>query len=393
MGFVLFYDIFRFSYLVIFTGLHAALMTGIILEWLRDKQALKSAVEKKPCPSETGTREPPNVSVIIPVHNESRRIEGLLRSLAAQDYPQAELIFVDDRSQDETPDMVAAFIQNLPEGAPARMITLKENPGPNYKQYALARGIEVSSGEFILFTDADCEMSPHWIQAMVTRMIDKRIGVAIGPVLKRSGGKGFFHLYQCFEHGIRYVYLAGATGLGAAGGGFGNNLILRRASLDAVGGYENVPPSPTEDAALISKIRSCSDYKIRSALAVDTHVITQGEDTWKSLVNQTLRWNNGGLFSPDTVTRFNYTFLVITISMGILTLPLLPFIPSIWPLPIGVLASMTLNTIANLGLFGRSLPKQRLAYILTLLFTPVYFTFLTALGFWGIKPKWKDQAV
>ena len=379
MDFALLYDIFRFSFIVIFVGLHIALMTGVFLEWLRDKKALKSTAEA-----------PPKVSVIIPVHNESRRIEGLLKSLAVQDYPQAEIIFVDDRSHDETPDMVAAFIKNRPD---ARMITLKENPGPNYKQYALARGIEVSSGEFFLFTDADCEMSPLWIKSMVKRMADKRTGVAIAPVLKHAGGKGFFHLYHCFEHGIRYVYLAGATGLGAAGGGFGNNLILRRASLDAVGGYENVPPSPTEDAALISKIRSCSDYKVRSALGADVHVITQGENTWKALVNQTLRWNNGGLFSPDKVTRVNYTFLAVTIAMGIVTIPLLPFIPSIWPLPLGVLISMTLNTIANLGLFRVSLPKRRFSYIFTLLFTPVYFTFLTALGFLGIKPTWKDQAV
>ena len=379
MDFVLFYDIFRFSFIVIFVGLHLALMTGIFLEWLRDKKAQKSVPGK-----------PAKVSVIIPVHNESRRIEGLLRSLAVQDYPQAEIIFVDDRSQDETPDIIAAFINTRPG---VKMITLKENPGPNYKQYALARGIEVSSGEFLLFTDADCEMSPLWIQSMVKRMSDKKTGVAIAPVLKHAGGRGFFHLYQCFEHGIRYVYLAGATGLGAAGGGFGNNLILRRASLDAVGGYENIPPSPTEDAALISKIRSCSDYKVRSALGIDVHVITQGESTWKALINQTLRWNNGGLFSPDKVTRFNYTFLVVTIAMGIVPIPLLPFLPSIWPLPLGVLISMTFNTIANLSLFWMSLPRRRFAYVLTLLFTPVYFTFLTALGFLGIKPTWKDQTV
>ena len=121
------------------------------------------------------------------------------------------------------------------------------------------------------------------------------------------------------------------------------------------------------------------------------HVLTQGESGWKDLVNQTLRWNNGGLFSPDLVTRFNYTFLMVTISMGILTIPLLPFIPSIWPLPVGVLTSMTFNTIANLGLFGISLPRGGLGYGLTLLFTPVYFTFLTILGFLGIKPTWKGE--
>jgi cellulose synthase/poly-beta-1,6-N-acetylglucosamine synthase-like glycosyltransferase len=219
----------------------------------------------------------------------------------------------------------------------------------------------------------------------------------IGPVLKRWGGEGFFkgkwffHLYQCYEHGIRFVYLAGATGLGAAGGGFGNNLILRRSCLDAVGGYENVPPSPTEDAALISRIRAFSDYKIRAALGRDVHVITHGEGAWRALIGQTLRWNNGGLFSPDFTTRLNYNFLMITIALGVIALPLLPFFPFLWPLPAGVLTSMLLNNFANLRLFGCSLPKGKFAYVLTLLFTPVYFSFMTILGYLGFKPKWKGQ--
>ena len=387
-GSALFFAIFGFTYYVIFVGLHAILMLGLFIEWRRDRKVLKKTAANLPA-----------VSVIVPVHNESQRIRGLLKSLAIQDYPRVEFIFVDDRSQDECVEMIAAFsTKNGPEknaagGNAAKIITLKENPGPNHKQYALERGIEASSGEFILFTDADCEMPAAWIRGMVKRMADEKVGAVIGPVLKRPEGKGFFHLYQCFEHGIRYIYLAAATGLGAAGGGFGNNLILRRASLDAVGGYEKVPPSPTEDAALISRIRSCSDYRIRAALGSDVQVITRGENTWKSLVHQTLRWNNGGLFSPDLVTRLNYTFLMITIAMGILSIPLLPFFPFLWPLPLGVLTSMIFNTIANLSLLGIALPKRKLAYILTLLFTPVYFTFLTILGYLGIKPEWKGEKI
>ena len=382
---VLFFNIFRFSYYGIFTGLHLALMAGIFLEWLRERKAL--GAPDAPLPA---------VSVIIPVHNESRRIERLLKSLETQDYPRAEFIFVDDRSRDGSAEIITDFIQRMKQGnQTATIISLEENPGPNFKQYALARGIEVSKGEFLLFTDADCEIKRHWIGGMVKRMSDERTGASIGPVLKRYSGKGFFDLYQCYEHGVRYVYLAGSAGLGAAGGGFGNNMILRRASLDAVGGYEKVPPSPTEDAALVSRIRSCSKYRIRAALGSDVHVITHGEDSWKNLINQTLRWNNGGIFSPDPVTRLNYNFLMITITMGVLGFPFLPFIPSIWPLPLGPVTVMVFNTIANLAFFGVSLPRRRFCfgYLLTLLFMPVYMALMTIMGFLGIKPKWKGEKV
>ncbi|MDR1250479.1 MAG: glycosyltransferase [Treponema sp.] len=401
-------------------------MAGLFLEWSRDKRACGGGVlAGKAFEAGAGTAESssvhntagsgPLISVIIPVRNEARRMEGLLRTLGRQDCPEAEYIFLDDRSSDESPGLLRQFAaahENV------QIVTLTENPGPNHKQFALGRGIAMARGQLFLFTDADCEVSPSWIRSMVLRMADRRIGAVIGPVFKlspspsRQGqslpeqgspggeafergqssfGKRFFQVYQCFDHAIRYMYLAGSTGLGAAGGGFGNNLILRREALDSIGGYGQIPHSPTEDAALISRIRAEAVYRIRSACGADVQVMTRGESSWGALLNQTLRWNNGGLFSPDFSTRLNFGFLMIAISMGILAIPLLPFIPSLWPLPWAVLLSMGANTMATLRIFGSALPKAGLAWILHTVFTPVYFTVLTILGFLGKKSSWKEE--
>ncbi|MDR2103897.1 MAG: glycosyltransferase [Treponema sp.] len=373
------YDIFRFGFAVIFVGLHCFLMGGLLREWLWDKK------NRNWCGA---GRDLPKVSVIVPISNEALRMAGLLQSLARQDYPRVEYIFVNDRSTDESPGMLCRFAADRQD---ILIITLKENPSLNHKQYALGQGIEAASGDLFLFTDADCEVPVRWIWSMAGRMAEKTTGAVIGPVFKRSGGAGFFHLYQCFDHAVRYMYLAAATGLGAAGGGFGNNLILRRDCLESIGGYGAVPESPTEDAALISRIRSRSACRVHSAIGGDTHVITEGENSWKDLINQTLRWNNGGLFSPDPGTRFNFGFLMITISMGILAIPLLPLFPRLWPLTAAVMAAMTGNTLAVLRLFGVSLPRRGWAYLIQLVFTPMYFTFLTILGMCGFKVSWKGS--
>jgi cellulose synthase/poly-beta-1,6-N-acetylglucosamine synthase-like glycosyltransferase len=386
---ILLYNLFRFGFALIFTGLHCVLMVGLFWEWRQDQRMIGLGKEGK-AGIGGGSEEVPKVSVIIPLRNEAQRMAGLLETLAVQDYPQIEFVFIDDRSSDRTAELLRGFAEQR-EGV--IIITLEENTGLNHKQYALNQGIAAASGTLLLFTDADCEVPPCWISAMARRMRDPRIGVTIGPVFKKCGGRGFFHLYQCFDHAIRYMYLAGSTGLGAAGGGFGNNLILNRNALQAIGGYGAVPPSPTEDAALVSRIRSHSKYTIHSACGNDVPVMTQGESSWKALVNQTLRWNNGGLFSPDKSTRLNFGFLMVTISMGILAIPLIPFIPSLWPLPGAVFFAMILNTIATLTLFGSSLPKKGAAYGLQLFFTPVFFTFLTILSFFGIKVGWKGSRV
>jgi cellulose synthase/poly-beta-1,6-N-acetylglucosamine synthase-like glycosyltransferase len=229
---------------------------------------------------------------------------------------------------------------------------------------------------------------------MARRMGDLSVGAVIGPVFKKKQGGGFFFLYQCYDHAIRYYYLAGAIGLGAAGGGFGNNLIVSRAALDAAGGYDAVPPPPTEDAALISLIRSLGGYRIRAVVLPDAVIETGCEQTWRGFINQTLRWNNGGLFSPEPVTRFNYNLLMVIISAGILAVPLLPFFPGLWPLPAGVLIVMIENTVATFALFRKKLPKGgplNLGYVICMLFTPVYFTLMTIMGYCGIKPKWKGE--
>jgi hypothetical protein len=54
---------------------------------------------------------------------------------------------------------------------------------------------------------------------------------------------------------------------------------------------------------------------------------------------------------------------------------------------------MTLNTIAVLALLGASLPQKGPAYSIQIVFTPIYFTFLTILGFLGIKAHWKGKEV
>jgi cellulose synthase/poly-beta-1,6-N-acetylglucosamine synthase-like glycosyltransferase len=378
------FDIFRYGHGIFFVILQTALMLGVFLEWRRDR---------------VGRNDPQahaRISLIIPIHNEAVRLAGLLRSLLAQDYP-AEIIFIDDGSHDESPAMLAQFAHDAAErGHNCRIITLTENPGPNRKQFALSRGIAEAQGDYFLFTDGDCEVPPGWISAMARRMNDPAVGAAIGPVFKKKQGRGFFFLYQSYDHAVRYNYLSGAIGLGAAGGGFGNNFIVSRAALDSVGGYDAVPPSPTEDAALISLIRSGGKFHVRAIALPDAAVETDAERTWRSFINQTLRWNNGGLFSPERMTRLNYNLLMLVISTGILAIPLLPLFPGLWPMPAGVLIVMIENTIGAFGLFRKKLPPGgflNLGYILTLLFMPVYMTLMTIMGYCGIKTTWKNKVV
>jgi len=390
-----FYDVLRYGVSGGFVALHAAIMTGVLREHFKDSRTMGDFNRMGNVTGElASSAELPLVSVIIPVHNEVARLGPLLQSLLLQDYPFIEIVFVDDRSTDGTIDLLRAFADNFKSaGHAVNILQLESNPGPNYKQFGLNQGILAATGTYLALTDADCEVPSTWVRGMAARLADTDVGLVVGPVFKRIGGPGFFYLLQAFDHAIRVMYVAGASGIGAAGGAFGNNMIVRKTALDAVGGYQTVPFSVTEDAALVARIKHHSPFLVRTALGAEVRVMTQEESNWPDFVKQTLRWNNGGLYSPDWTTRLNYNLMVIVICAGILAMPLLPFVPSLWPFTAAVMLAMVMNTSAVFLISGQALPRFKPAYLVQLVFSPIYITYLTLLGYFGAKVYWKGNSI
>ena len=374
------FDIFRYGFLLFFVGMHSAMWLGIFLERRREKQ---------PGAQDFSTVNPPLVSVIVPVRNEAARIKPLLASLAKQNYSRLEYIFIDDDSSDDSVVLLREFQAKTPNTA---IITLRENPGKNRKQFALAKGIDASGGAVLLFTDADCEAGACWVRAVVETLCKcADTGAVLGPVLKKWGANGgsFFERYQCYDHAVRYLYLAGTAGLGQAGGGFGNNLAVKREAMEAAGGYAAVQDSPTEDAALVAVIRAKTKYQVRAVFRRELQVLTAKEDSWPAMLNQTLRWHTGGLESPDAGTRFSYSVLMYMITAGGVALFLLPAIPKIWPLFASIMFVMLPTTIYAFAYLRASLPKWRLDYILHAALTALSYGLLTFMALFKVKFKWK----
>ena len=104
----------------------------------------------------------PLVSIIIPVKNEERTIEKCLHSLQALNYPNYEIIVVNDGSTDSTGELLKKF--------PAVKVITTEGIGP-----AAARNlaIESSAGEYLAFTDGDCIIHPEWLNELLAHFTDE----------------------------------------------------------------------------------------------------------------------------------------------------------------------------------------------------------------------------
>jgi hypothetical protein len=100
----------------------------------------------------------PRVSVVVAARNEEAGIEPALRSLCALDYPDLEIVAVDDRSTDRTGAIIARLAEEFPR---LRPLTVERLPDRWLgKPHALQRGVERATGDWLLFTDADVHFEP-----------------------------------------------------------------------------------------------------------------------------------------------------------------------------------------------------------------------------------------
>ena len=110
----------------------------------------------------------PSVSVIIPACDEEQGIASALTSVLTLDYPNLEIIVLNDRSSDATPQILDRMAAEDPR---LRVIHISELPaGWLGKNHALHLGAAQAKGEYLLFTDADVHMAPDTLRRAAARM-------------------------------------------------------------------------------------------------------------------------------------------------------------------------------------------------------------------------------
>src|SRR5579862_1733198 len=112
----------------------------------------------------------PLVSVLIPARNEERSIGRCVESLARQDYPNLEILVLDDQSEDAT----AAIVEQLAQRYPIVRLLHGQPLPANWhgKAYACAQLAQASRGDWLLFVDADTFHAPDTVSTTLRYAID-----------------------------------------------------------------------------------------------------------------------------------------------------------------------------------------------------------------------------
>ena len=181
--------------------------------------------------------QPLPVSVIVCAHDEEKNLRELIPVLLNQDYPEFEVIIVDDRSNDSTFDFLIA---ETAKDHRLRMVHVNRTPPHvDSKKYALTLGIKAARFEWLLFTDADCRPAGNsWISLMSAHFHDAtHFVLAYSPYLKM---KGFLNAFIRFDTLITAIQYLSFAMLGNPYMGVGRNLAYRRSRFLEVKGFNDM---------------------------------------------------------------------------------------------------------------------------------------------------------
>ncbi len=182
-----------------------------------------------------GTPKRLAVSVIVCAKNEAENVAKFVPLLAAQNFPDFEIILIDDASSDNTLDLFEEFEKQYSN---VRLVKVVNNEAFwASKKFALTLGIKAAKNEYLLFTDADCRPdSENWISEMSSHFtLKKTIVLGYGAYEKIAGS--FINKVIRFETMLTAVQYFSWAKAGKPYMGVGRNLAYKREEFFKTNGF------------------------------------------------------------------------------------------------------------------------------------------------------------
>jgi glycosyltransferase involved in cell wall biosynthesis len=250
----------------------------------------------------------PRLSVVIPACNEGANLESAVATLLQQDYPDLEIILVDDRSTDGTGEIIERLAREDPRIRAVHVETLPQ--GWLGKVHALHRGVERASGDWLLFTDADVHFGAGILRRAVAFVLRQRIDhLALIP---RTIQKSFWLELAVNTFGLLFFITTRAASVNRAGSkafvGIGAFNLVNARRFHRTAGFEWLRLEPGDDVGLGMMIKQ-SGGTTRLAFAYEDLSLQ-----WYSSVTAMFKGLEKNLFGPGS----HYRWQLMLVRVGII---------------------------------------------------------------------------
>lgn len=238
-------------------------------------------LEKKP--SKT------HFSIIIPFRNEAEHLPALLHSIEKLNYPKSlfEIIFVDDDSNDESVKIIEKHTAKIKVDI---KIIQNKRQTKSPKKDAITTAIDEAKYDWIITTDADCILSPYWLNSFDEFIKKTNATCVVAPVTYLNHNT-FLKQFQLLD----ILSLQGATI-----GGFGikkpflcngANFGYKKSLFKTLNGFEgNTDIASGDDIFLLEKVFKKHPEQLHYLKCKDAIVNTQAQPNWSGLISQRIRW-------------------------------------------------------------------------------------------------------
>lgn len=324
--------------------------------------------------------------MIIAARNEGENLRALLKALDKQLHPNFEVIIANDRSIDNTGEILKEFGDRIW----LRTITIEKIPRDwNGKKHALYKAIEMALNEVLLFTDADClPKSDLWIEKMTSQISDnKQVVLGYSPYQKRPG---FLNKLIQFETILTALQYLGLANLGFPYMAVGRNWAIRKA-LYPISFLKSISSLTGGDDDLIAQ-HICNSDNTTICFDKEAHTSTEAEKNLNDLVKQKTRHLSVGKF----YSKKSKTLLgIFTFTYGISWLLFLVLIISQqWSTALLIYGIRSLSFYIIFIRLGQKLDTKSPAWALPILdfCYPFWYAFLGIRSLAAKQIEWKPES-
>ncbi len=330
----------------------------------------------------------PRVNVIIPFRDEAHSIKKLIHDLVNQTWPSShfQVFFVDDHSTDGGDIIISQAIKK--HNLNAMLLHLPADK--TGKKAALLTGLNNSTYDYILTTDADCRVSPNWIKSMMRQAALKKSDLLLGPVI-HVGKSGIGRLQSAESLSLLAVTM-GTAGIGTPVLSNAANMAIKREMINRLHDPFKAHVSSGDDIFLMETLKA-NKNPIAFNADREALVTTNASESWKKFIQQRARWMSKTKHYHCGSSKFTM-FVFGGIQIGfIVSIPVLivhqAFITMLFLWMFKILYDNLLMYLVSL--------KYKIPFGLTdnIIFSAIYpfWTVVTTLVAYNTKPLWKGRAV
>ena len=222
----------------------------VIIYWLHNQYHLDIVVKPTSPPL-----NPPLISVCIPARNEERNIRACVEAILKQDYPNLEVIVLDDRSTDTTSTILEEIAS---QDSRLRFISGSDLPsGWAGKPHALYQASASARGEWLCFVDADTFLKPEALSSCYIKALETKADmftIMTFQILGSFWEKTVMPLVMtALSVGFSPRKVNDPNTKDAIANG--QFILIKRSTYDAIGGHESVKDSIVEDKAISQQVK------------------------------------------------------------------------------------------------------------------------------------------